>query len=215
MPTADEIIPLIVARDKQLQQRRKGYDYDLDITREKLDSDRSVLGTTHEHSVVIGDHRPDYNANVDKGKSTGDAPKASKEEPFNLLKILDRYTYSLEGQETANGVLCYKISFTPKADLPYHNRQEKVLNAVSGHLWASVGDDSLIRSEGSLMHPVSVGWIFATLDELDFHSDSMPLPNGDYGPKEVQYRYLIAIPFAHFHERDTRVNSNYQATKTR
>jgi hypothetical protein len=212
-PTADEMIPMIVARDKQLQQQRKGYDYDLDITHEKLDSNRVVTQTTHDHSVVIGDHRPDYNANVGKGKSDGGSSSEAKEEPFDLLKILDRYTYSLDGQEAVDGVLCYKIGFTPKPDLPYHNRQEKVLNAVSGHLWASVKDYSLIRTEGTLMNSVSVGWIFATLEELDFKSDTMPLPNGDYGPKEVQYRYLVALLFGHIHERDTRQNSSYRATK--
>ena len=157
-PIADDIIAKVVARDKQLVQRRKAFDYDLDITREKLDSNRAVVETTREHSVVPGDHRPpDYGTRSASGNPEQEAQKASREEPFELLKIIDHYTYQLEGQEMADGVECYKIAFTPKPDMPYDNREEKVLNAVSGHIWASVSDYSLIRNEGSLMHTPGPG----------------------------------------------------------
>ncbi len=85
-----------------------------------------------------------------------------------------------------------------------------MLNNGSGHIWASTQDYSVIRNEGSLMHPVSVAWIFATLREMEFHFDAMRMPNGDYGPGRLQYRYFVSIPFTHLHERDTRVMSNYR-----
>jgi len=211
-PTADEIVARILARDKQLVQRRKAFDYDLDITREKLDENRAVVETFQEHTVVLGDRRPDYGTRTVTGNTEQETQKASREEPFELLKVIDHYTYTLEGDEMADGVLCYKIGFTPKPDMPYDNREEKVLNAVSGHIWASKLDYSLIRNDGSLMHPVSVAWIFASLREMEFQFDSMPLPNGDYGPKQVQYRYLVGIPFGILHERDTRKMSNYRGS---
>ena len=213
-PSADEIISLVVVRDKQLSERRKAFDYDLDIIREKLDSNRAVTQTIEEHQVVIGDHRPDYGTRSTTGNPDDEAKKASREEPFELLSIIDHYTYSLEGEEMADGVLCYKIAFTPKPDMPYENREEKVLNAVSGHIWASMKDYSLIKNQGSLMRPVPVAWIFASLREMEFQFDSMQLPNGDFGPKQVQYRYLVSIPFTSLHERDTRKMSNYRLTST-
>ncbi|SRR5260221_2667441 len=209
-PTADEIIGKVVARDKQLVQRRKAFDYDLDVTREKLNEHRAVLSTDREHSVVPGARRPNYGTRTTEGDPEEEAQKTSREEPFELLKIIDHYTYTFEGEEMADGVACYKIGFIPKPDMPYDNREEKVLNAVSGHIWASKKDFSLIRNQGSLMRPVSVAWIFATLREMEFSFDSMPLPNGDYGPKQVQYRYLVNIPFGSLHERDTRRMSNYR-----
>lgn len=213
-PSADEIISRVVAQDKLLVQRRKAFDYDLEIIREKLDDNRAVTDTIKEHQVVIGDHRPNYDTRAATGNPDDEARKASREEPFELLNIIDHYTYSLEGEEVADGVLCYKIAFTPKPDMPYENREEKVLNAVSGHIWASTKDYSLIKNQGALMHPVSVAWIFATLREMEFQFDSMPLPNGDSGPKQVQYRYLVSIPFTTLHERDTRKMSNYRLTAT-
>jgi hypothetical protein len=42
----------------------------------------------------------------------------------------------------------------------------------------------------------------------------MLMPNGDYGPWRLQYRYLVNIPFTQLSERDTRVSSNYRPTGT-
>ena len=55
-PSADEIVAKVVARDKQLVQRRKAYDYDLDITREKLDENRAVVssGLSGGEDVIVG-----------------------------------------------------------------------------------------------------------------------------------------------------------------
>jgi hypothetical protein len=213
-PTADEIITRVVARDKLLVERRKAFDYDIAITREKFDENRVVTGTTRETAVVTGDRRPGYGTRSATGDPEQEAQKTSREEPFELLKIIDHYTYTLEGTETVDGVECYKIAFTPKPDMPYENREEKVLNAVSGHIWASTKDFSVIKNEGSIMHPVAVAWIFASLKEMEFHFDAMQMPNGDYGPGRLQYRYLVDIPFMQLSERDTRVMSNYRPAGT-
>jgi hypothetical protein len=210
-PTAADVISHVVAQDKLLVQRRKGFDYDIAITREKLGYDRQVTETIKENAVVRGGIPPGYGTRT-LGNPDQESQKASREEPFELLKIIDHYTYTLEGDETVNGVDCYRIAFTPKPDLPYANREEKVLNNVSGHIWASKKDYSVIRNEGSLMRPVSVAWIFASLREMEFHFDAMQIPNGDYGPGRLQYRYLVSIPFLQLSERDTRVMSNYRPT---
>jgi hypothetical protein len=213
-PTAEGIIGQVAARNQQLVQRRKAFDYDIEITREKLDENRAVVSTIREHAVVTGDLRPGYGTRSAPGHPEQEAQKTSREEPFELLKIIDHYTYTLEGEETVDGVDCYKIAFTPKPDMPYENREEKVLNNVSGHIWASKQDYSVIKNEGSLMHPISVAWIFATLSEMEFHFDAMRMPNGDYGPGRLQYRYLVSILFTQLHERDTRIMSNYRPSGT-
>jgi hypothetical protein len=208
---ASVLVQRLTARDKILQQRRKAFDYDLEITREQLDANRNAVSTSRENVVVRGDRRPDFGTRPDtSGAPEDESKKAAREEPFELLKIIDHYNYALEGEEVVDGVPCYKIGFTPKPDMPYDNREEKVLNAVSGHLWASTRDFSLMRNEGSLMHPVAVAWIFASLREMEFRYDAQQLPNGDYGPRQEQYRYLVSIPFLTLHERDTRTMSNYR-----
>lgn len=208
--SADQIVANLVVRDKVLVARRKAFDYDVAITREKLGYNHEVVDTTHDDVVIIGNRGPSYGTRSTPADPEQEARKTSREEPFELLKIIDHYVYTLEGEETVDGVVCYKIGFTPKPDMPYSNREEKVLNNVAGHIWASKQDFSLIKNEGSLMHPVSVAWIFATLREMEFHFEAMKMPNGDFGPGRLQYRYLVTIPFGQLSERDTRVSSNYR-----
>jgi hypothetical protein len=199
-----------VARDKELVERRKAFDYDIAITREKLDADKNVVSSETEKAVMRGDRRPDYKTRSASTDPEQEQKSTSREEPFELLNIIDHYTYTLEGDEWVDGVDCYRIAFTPKPDLTYENREEKVLNNVAGHIWASKQDFSVIRNEGYLMHPVSVAWIFATLREMEFHFDVTRITNGDYAPGRLQYRYLVGIPFTQLHERDTRIMSHYR-----
>ncbi len=208
--TADQVIAKVVARDKELVARRKAFDYDVAITRETLGYKREVTSKTHDDVVVVGNNGPSYGTRTVGGNPQQEQKKTAREEPFELLKIIDHYKYTIEGEETVDGVLCYKIAFTPKPDMPYSNREEKVLNNVAGHIWASERDFSLIKNEGALLRPVSVAWIFATLREMEFHFDAMLMPNGDYGPGRLQYHYLVTIPFGQLSERDTRVSSNYR-----
>jgi hypothetical protein len=213
-PDAHTLILKLAAQDKVLQQHRKHFDCDLLITREKLDDDNKVTDTSTTKVLVQGDHRPDFGTRSGPAATTGspedESKKASQEEPFELLKIMDHYTYTVEGQEMVNGTLCYKIAFTPKPDQPYDNREEKVLNNVSGHLWISTGNYSLVANEGSLQRPVQVAWIFASLVEMHFRFDAQLMPNGDYAPRREEYSYRVNIPFFTLHERDTRDFSNFR-----
>jgi hypothetical protein len=208
--TGREIVDRAAARDQILRAHRGAFTVDLTITRDKLDDDDKVTSTHVEHMVFSGDNRPSFGTRSAPGAPDAEAKKASQEEPFEMLKIIDHYNYALVGEETVNGILCYKVSFVPKPDMPYDNREEKVLNAVSGYIWAGTEDFSLVRNQGELTHPVSVAWIFASLEKMNFHFDAMPMPNGDYAPREEQYGYLVSIPFFTLHERDTRQFSNYR-----
>ena len=207
-PSGEDMIRKIAARDKVLVEHRRAFDYDVQITRDQLKDDDSVSSTEGEKDTMRGNISPSYHTRSDKPED--EAKQQSREEPFELLKIIDHYTYTVEGSETVDGVDCWKIHFVPKPDMPYDNREEKVLNNTSGYIWASKADYSLIRNEGSLMRPVSVAWVFATLEKMSFRFDAMQMPNGDYGPGRLVYSYLVDAVLFDMHERDTRAMSNYR-----
>jgi len=208
LPSGEDLVRKVAVRDKELVERRRAFDYDIAITRDKLKDDDSVASSETETVTMRGNISPNYHTRSDKPED--EAKQQSREEPFELLKIIDHYTYTVEGEETVDGVDCWRIHFVPKPDMPYDNREERVLNNTSGYIWASKADYSLIRNQGSLMHPVSVAWIFATLEKMSFRFDAVRMPNGDYGPGRLQYSYLVDIPFFDMHERDTRAMSNYR-----
>ncbi len=132
-PSGEDMIRKIAARDKELVQRRRAFDYDIAISREKLNEDNSVSSTETETVTMRGNVSPSYHTrDGDKDKPEEEAKQQSREEPFELLKIIDHYTYTVEGSETVDGVDCWRIHFVPRPDMPYDNREEKVLNNTSG-----------------------------------------------------------------------------------
>ncbi len=78
--------------------------------------------------------------------------------------------------------------------MPYANREEKVLNNVSGHIWAAKADDTVIRNEGSLLHPR-----FRRMDFCHPARNGIPLrrhapAQRRLRPGRLQYRYLVSVP---------------------
>ena len=62
MPTGEDLIRKISARDKELVARRKAFDYDIAITRDKLNDDNSVASTESEKVTMRGNISPSYHA---------------------------------------------------------------------------------------------------------------------------------------------------------
>lgn len=209
--TPEELVQKMVARDKVLVEHRAAYMYTVTETREKLDSDGKTTSSSTITTEIRGDKSPDYGTRSDKSME-GSLKQASREEPFNILDIISHYQFTTMPDEKWNNVLCYKIRFSPKADQPYQNREEKVANQLAGYLWIAQNDYSLLHNVGSLTQPVAVAWFFASVESLDFDFDTRLLPNGEFGPSHIQYEFRVSIPFTEIHERHTRLMSDYRLT---
>jgi hypothetical protein len=85
------------------------------------------------------------------------------------------------------------VAFEPKASQPYHSQIEKVLNQLHGRIWVRASDDTILRTEATLLHPVEVAWIFASIAKLDFHYE---LPSGgtEYGPAWLETSVEVHAP---------------------
>ncbi len=208
-PDVQSLVDQMVKRDAEMVQRRAGFTYDLSMTRSKLDKNNREGESKTEKRTMRGSEVIDYGTRKDNGVEQ-DLERASKEEPFELLKMMDHYTFRLEGEESVHGQPCWKVRYTPKKNMPFRNREEKVLNHVSGTLWIKQDDASLMRNRGKLIKPVSVAWFFATLGDLEFSYDSMKLPNGDYGPARVAYQFKVNIMLGEMRERHVRTMTAYR-----
>lgn len=207
----ETIVQKMVARDKVLVRHRAAYMYTVTETREKLDADGKTTSTSTEKTEIRGDKSPDYGTRSGQGMEAS-LKQAAREEPFNILNIISHYRFSSMPDETWNNTPCYKIKFMPKEDQPYYNREEKVANGLQGYLWIARSDYSLLHNVGTLTAPVSVAWFFASVQELEFNFDTALLPNGEFGPRRIQYRFRVKIPFTQIHERHTRLMSDYRPT---
>ena len=208
------IIQRAAERDRVLQARRKGYNYDLTITVEKLDDHGRSTSNKTDKKVVFGDKRPAYTDSAAEGTASQglskQADKVSQKEAFNIMNCLSHYSYKMRGIEVVNGASCYRVHFTPKKGMPYSSREEKVANQIEGDICVTCNDYSLVRNEGALSQPVSVAWFFATLREMKYRFDALALPNGDFVPSKLVYEFKVATPVGPIRQRHTTLTTNYR-----
>ncbi len=179
-------------------------EYDEHVQTERLDAKGKVVqqqdlrflvrpGAGQEIQVVSthGDDLPtdpDEAAREAQGKET-----QRRQQTLDLKSIATRFDLRLQGESTESGAKAYVISFEPKPNQVYHSQTEKVLNQLHGRLWIRASDDTILRTEASLMQPVQVAWIFATITKLDFHYE-LPPGGSKYGPAWLETAVEVHAP---------------------
>jgi len=201
---AESIVQKMVDKDRSLISGRKHLFCRIEETVEELDEDGKLVDKKTSaritHDEPVQDYAGDNSHRLSNGKI-----EVSKEEPFSILTIMPRFNLELLPEEEVDGHLCHKIHFVPKGGQPYEGRQEKVANELEGFLWIDKKDFSLIKNTGRLTKPVDVAWFLVRVKEIDFAFSSALLPNGEPGPKRIQYRFMVDVPpFWVFHEIHTR-----------
>jgi len=210
---AQRLVDAMIARDKVLVERRESLSYTLVTRREKLDKKGDVVSSTEESHAMRGSERIDYGTRPEGKDAEKDLERAAREEPFEFFNIISHYTFTREGEEAVLGQPCHVVAYEPRPNMPFRNREEKVLNQVRGRLWIRKADHTLMRNEGKLRRPVSVAWFMATLGDLHFLFETRRLPNGDYGPARVVYRFKVNVLFAEIRERHIREMKDYAVVR--
>jgi hypothetical protein len=64
---------------------------------------------------------------------------------------------------------------------------------LHGRIWVRASDDTILRTEATLLHPVEVAWIFASITRLDFHYE-LPAGGTEYGPAWLETSVEVHAP---------------------
>jgi hypothetical protein len=203
-PSLPVLLDGVIARDAQTQRELKGMVYDEQVHTERLDAAGHVTqhqdlrlivqpGAKQELKVVSvqGDNlptNPDEAARQAKGKEM-----QRRQQTLDLKALSTRFKLTLQGTCTDLGTPAYIVAFEPKPGQPYHSQTEKVLNELHGRIWVRASDDTILRTEASLLHPVQVAWIFASITKLDFRYE-LPFGGSEYGPAWLQTYAEVRAP---------------------
>jgi hypothetical protein len=133
----------------------------------------------------------------------------SNKQTFTLRDLVDRFTIVLAGEDQIAGQPTYVLAFTPKPNQPYHDETEKVVNQLQGHMWISARTYNVLRTEASLVHPVSIAWFLARIPTLDFHYSTQDTDAG-FAASQVQITLQVDAFFVGFHERQTIDMTNFR-----
>jgi hypothetical protein len=203
-PPMATLLQAVVARDAQTQRELKSMQYREHIQTDRLDPQGKV--TQHQDMQllvrpggnpeiqVLSVHGPNMPSNPDEAAAQAKKQQAQqRQQNFDLKSISARFNLTMLGRSNELGADAYVIGFEPKPNQPYHTQTEKVLNQLHGRIWIRASDDLILRTEASLLHPVQVAWIFASVTSLDFHYE-LPPGGSVYGPAWLETSVRVNAP---------------------
>lgn len=96
----------------------------------------------------------------------------------SLKTLMEQFDFQGVGKEIKSAIEVYHFQLIPKPDFKPKNRIDKVMKEVTGDLWVDLKDYSVLGVEGRLLKPISVAWLFATIETLRFEYQTTVLPIG-------------------------------------
>lgn len=177
------------------------------LTTHQLDHTGNVVAKGTWHSIVRpGDpHPPEdvskhvegkisfFEANADETQPAGHKPPASPSPKMAQTKanesewiaqvvhkyhLRDRYIWRRLPDGKAAGEDAYVLTFTPKPNQNTSTREERFFGHLSGRMWISRRDFTVLRAEGALESPSSLFWILARVTTFRFNYDAEPVSAG-------------------------------------
>ena len=218
-PPLDAIVAKTLAKADTQQKALRSMQFDQVATVEQLNdrdqtTKREVLQMVmrpggHPSMQVISAKGDNLPTNPDEVKKQGREVEGNKQN-FTLRSLVNRFTLTLAGEEQIDGERAYVIGFTPKANQPYRDETEKVVDQLQGHIWVSARTFNVLQTEAVLAHPVSVAWFVAKIPQLDFHYAMLTDTDAGFAPCQVKITLQVRAFFVGYHVRQTIDMANFR-----
>jgi len=220
-PSLQKIVERTVAHDEERQKTLRSMQYDQTANLDELDAKGEVMKHETLQMIVYPGGNPAMKIVSVKGDRIPADPDQAEAQAkgrdvednknnFTLKELVDRFDLSLAGETQLNGHNAYIIAFAPRANQPYHNQTEKIVNQLHGKIWVSADTYDVLQTEASLAEPVSVAWFIAKVSRVDFHY-SRPDISKDFTPCQVQIAVEVHAVFMGFYERQIVDMKNFKS----
>ncbi len=235
-PTVDEILDRALerARWSEKQGLEANFAMDLQKISEKLDSSGAVKkrekrgyrvtpieGVPFER-LVSRNERPLSPSEVEKEEqreaefarkaANGDLKKRREEERVVFdEELVNRYVWTLEGEEDVAGRPAMVLSFVPREGrLPVRKRMDYALNKAEGKIWIDSELFEVARVEFELKEKVRLWWgLIGTISDLRGRVERKPVSQQAWLPSRVQIYLKGRILFSTLHQREDLYWSNF------
>jgi hypothetical protein len=205
-PSADEIMAKAVARAESPVNHvsRPDYSYTKKTITEDLDSKGHVKDRkerVYEVSVESGLSYLKLTQLNGQSLSTAELKKQAEHEAADRQKIADakpgqkgderenfltadlvqRFNFSLGGEQVINGRNAYVLSFDPKPGMPVKKLTDRFVNQMAGTVWIDAEDFEITRAELHLKGEVALwGGVVGTLRHCRFTLERTRLADGSW-----------------------------------
>jgi len=115
-------------------------------------------------------------------------PEGDDEEAYSLGLLFRLASYKLAGRQRIDGVMCYRVDFSPDPAKDTDGIAGRFAEAMKGSLWVTMDGLHLLRARARTMRPISIALSLAKVHELEVSLDSQPVAPGVYLPRQITVR---------------------------
>lgn len=216
------------------------WQYHQTLITHQVDGAGKVVAKGTWHSIVRpGDPRPlEYTGESMEGKLSffkagAEEPASAKtsEEPQQKAKIeqeknqaesavdavrkynlRDRYLWKRLPDENAAGESAYVIAFEPKPKQNTKSREERFFGLLTGKLWVSRSDFTVLKAEAALQSPCQLFWIIARVTTFQVIYEIEPARAGNRLLRltKASAKTVVTFPFYSVRQKHWQTVDKYE-----
>ena len=124
-------------------------------------------------------------------------------EAVRKYNLRDRYIWKRLPNDTAAGESAYVIAFEPKPNQNTRTREERFFGQLTGRLWVSRIDFTVLKAEARLRAPAQLFWIIARVTKfrVRYNVESDPGANRLLRTSKATADTVVAFPFYEVRQR--------------
>jgi hypothetical protein len=133
-----------------------------------------------------------------------------EESGYSLGQLLHLSSYRFRGQESLNGVDCYRLDFSPDDVQPRTGGlAAKFSKAMEGSLWITVEGFHLAAARAETVRPIGIAFSLSKIYDLKVRMEAGPVGEGVWLPLRVEVRTDARILIKSFRRRNLFTYSDF------
>jgi hypothetical protein len=241
-PTALEIFDAALAKFEADRVALRRWQYRQTLRTQQYDRAGNVTAKGMWESIVRpGDPRPlEYTAESMEGRLSffkagaeeprpdGSSPQPAKSKPradhdeknqaesaveaVRKYNLRDRYNWKRLPNETAAGESAYVIAFEPKPNQNTRTREERFFGQLTGKLWVSRADATVLKAEAALRAPAQLFWVIARVTKFRVKYNLEPDTGAGrlFRRSKATAETVVAFPFYEVRQRHWLTMDRYE-----
>ncbi|HSH38938.1 MAG TPA: hypothetical protein VK993_09140, partial [Chthoniobacterales bacterium] len=133
-------------------------------------------------------------------------------EAVRKYNLRDRYVWKRLPNDTASGESAYVIAFEPKPNQNTRTREERFFGQLTGKLWVSRSDYTVLRAEARLRAPAQLFWVIARVTKFRVNYNVEPDTGAGrlFRRSKATAQTVVAFPFYEVRQRHWLTMDRYE-----
>ena len=138
-------------------------------------------------------------------------------EAVRKYNLRDRYVWKRLPNDTTAGESAYVIAFEPKPNQNTRTREERFFGQLTGKIWISRADYTVLKADAKLRAPATLFWVIARVTKfrVRYNVESDPGVNRLLRGSKATAETVVAFPFYEVRQRHWLTMDRFEARTPR